>query len=125
MPTKSPQRWVFWTLSIILTVLLLIVSLTLVDEYSLDEVQVAVGIVSAAVAVAFAVVAILSVMRIASTPFLSEHWESIALATVLSSIVVVSILGQSPWGAGLGLGLIGAAVVAVRHMISLTSDDES
>lgn len=124
MSEQKPQSWYFWPVMIAVTALVTLAACFIVDGISYDhEPAHVLDFAGMILSTAFAALALMLVVRLARIPFLHEHWESTTLAAVMATIGFVAVAGKSSWGAGLGLGFIGVAVVVVRYIVSKVSDE--
>ena len=125
MNERKPQSWYIWPIMIAITAGVIAVTCAIVSELPYYDSEYIPNFVGMILSTAFGTAALVLVVRLVKAPFLSEHWESTALGAVLATIAFVAVAGKSSWGAGLGLGLIGVAVVAIRYIVSRVSEESS
>ena len=115
MVNKKIRTWYFWPIGILLTTIIIITTLTIVYEWDFEEIDL--KICEMILAMLFGIITLILIIKLPTISFLSNYWESISLSSIIAAIVTVSILSKS-WGAGLGLGLIGVAIVVIRYIAS-------
>jgi len=72
--------------------------------------------------VAVGVFCIQAIIFLCNTSFSSPTWPSLALGAVLLALLTISLADRLSWGAGLGLSLVGVAVIASRALPDRRAD---